>query len=379
MGPLFRGLGLPDMSQHGPGLQHPLLGARLELLLASLLRQRIAARHLPLAGLFLLSALARLPARGLDQWRYQRRRQQVEPLPAPVFIVGHWRSGTTHLHNLLGQSPAFGHISPIASGLPDELLTLGTWLRPWLERSLPTDREVDRVAVTPRSPQEDEIPLANQQALSVFHALYFPRRFQQQFQAGVFFEGVSERRIARRLRLMQQLYEKVALQQGQSRLLIKNLVYTAHVARLRAIWPQARFIHVIRNPYRVFASTVHYYRKLLPTLALQDWQSLDIEALVLEHYPRLLTRFDADSRHLPADHWLEVHYEDLVATPLPVLERIHRHLALPGWAQAAPRITEYLQSLGEYRVNTYALDAATRERVAQAWGPFIDRWGYAPP
>jgi hypothetical protein len=75
--------------------------------------------------------------------------------------------------------PAFGHICPIASGLPDEILTLSTWFRGWLERALPEDRHVDRVAVRPDSPQEDEIPLANIQPLSVFHALYFPKHFQR--------------------------------------------------------------------------------------------------------------------------------------------------------------------------------------------------------
>ena len=101
------------------------------------------------------SALCRVPFRLMDQVTLHRRRDLLADMSDPVFIIGHWRSGTTHLHNLLSLSPVFGHISPLASGLPDEILTLGTWLRSLLEKALPEDRHVDRVRVTPDSPQED--------------------------------------------------------------------------------------------------------------------------------------------------------------------------------------------------------------------------------
>ena len=51
--------------------------------------------------------------------------------PPPIFLLGHWRSGTTHLYNLLGQGD-FAYVDPIAAGLPWEFLTLGRWLRPLL-------------------------------------------------------------------------------------------------------------------------------------------------------------------------------------------------------------------------------------------------------
>ncbi len=37
----------------------------------------------------------------LNRWKYQRQVAATEVLEAPVFIVGHWRSGTTYLHELM--------------------------------------------------------------------------------------------------------------------------------------------------------------------------------------------------------------------------------------------------------------------------------------
>lgn len=54
----------------------------------------------------------RLTARSiLNSW-YRRReenafREQIDlvTVPSPVFVLGHWRSGTTFLHNLLAYDP----------------------------------------------------------------------------------------------------------------------------------------------------------------------------------------------------------------------------------------------------------------------------------
>ncbi len=367
------------MSGAGPSVLHPLMGARLTTLLRALVETGpVAPRHAGLVCVMLLSALARTPLRPVEAALLMRRRRTRPPPDAPLFIVGHWRTGTTHLHSLLGCSPAFGHISPIASGLPDQLLTLGTWLRPLLEKALPADRHVDRVAVTPTAPQEDEIPLANMQPLSVFHAIYFPRHFQRLIDRGVFFDGVSQAEIARWADLAKCFAEKIALHQAARRVVIKNPVYTARIARLRQIWPEAQFIHIRRDPYRVFVSTRHYFRAILSELALQPSDAIDIEAFVLATFTRLMAAYDRESRDVPAGRLIEVSYERLIRAPEDVLAEIHGQLSLPGWDAARPRVAAYLESLGGYRTNRYEILEADRAKVDAHWADAVAKWRLLP-
>ena len=369
------------MAGTSPGIgQHPLMGASLGTLVRALKYYGpVPRRHWPHVGAFFASAVARWPFRQMDRLLLPQRPEKKQPLEAPVFIVSYWRSGSTHLHNLLGLSPQMGIITPLASGLPNELLTLATWLRPLLEKGLPADRGVDRVAVTPRSPQEDEIPLANMLPFSLFHALYFGSHFEREFQRTVLWEGASAAQKAAWEKQLRYFYRKVTRHQGRQPLLIKNPVYTARVAALRQIWPEARFIYIYRNPYTVFHSSVQYYHKMLQSLSLQDYDEAAIERVVLHSYPRMLDALHRDTEHLPPEQFATVRYEDLEAQPLEVLHHLYEQLHLPGAQPGLKAATQYLKNLTGYQKNSHQYSSALRQKVDAHWGKYVERYGYAFP
>jgi hypothetical protein len=252
-------------------------------------------------------------------------------------------------------------------------------MRPWLERALPEDRYIDRISVTPDSPQEDEIPLASQQLLSYYHAIYFPRRFDELLRRGLFFEGakpVETRRWARELRAF---YEKLDLQATAPILLVKNPVYTARIDTLLSHWPEARFIHIRRNPFHVFVSTLHFYRRLLPELALQPYDHVELENLVAKTYLDMMARYDRARADLPEGQLAEIAYEDLETAPLAVLEQVHEQLDLEDWEDTRDRVEAYLERIAGYRKNELPVSAAQVERVERDWGPYVRRWGYRAP
>lgn len=300
-------------------------------------------------------------------------------MPAPVFIVGYWRSGTTHLHNVLSRDPQFGHVSPLASGLPWDLLGIVRALEPLLERALPQDRYVDNVAVNPDSPQEDSIPLANMGEPSYYHGLYFPRRFAHHFRRGVYFENCSTKDIERWRRSLVYFLEKVCAHQGGKRLLMKNPVYLGHISKLREIWPDAKFIHIYRNPYVVFASTRHFFTRLFPELALQRYDNVPLDELILESYPRQMQALLDDVGPAPAGTIVHVRFEDFEQAPMREIERIYDTLGLPGIEQAHPRFDAYLKSIRDYRKNVYTIDPKIMQMIDTHWASQVKYWGYAPP
>ncbi|MEO0949430.1 MAG: sulfotransferase, partial [Cyanobacteria bacterium J06641_5] len=158
-----------------PRLLHPLMGANLRTLWQIAKRNGgVAPECLPQLALAAGATILRWPFTAYERGLVARS-PLPENTPPPIFIVGHWRSGTTFLYNLLSRSPQFAYVSPLATGLPWDFLTLARLVKPILEKALPKERFIDNVRVNPDSPQEDEIGLASMQVLSFYHGLYFPK------------------------------------------------------------------------------------------------------------------------------------------------------------------------------------------------------------
>nr|WP_228024894.1 sulfotransferase [cf. Phormidesmis sp. LEGE 11477] len=352
------------------------MGANLKTLLA-LLRENGPGRY-PLHLLIIwATAIARLPFSTYERWQVARS-PHLESKP-PIFIIGHWRSGTTFLHSVLSQAPQFAYTSPLAVGLPWDFLTLGNALRPILEGALPKDRFIDRVPVNPDSPQEDEIALASMQLLSFYQGLYFPKQFSKHFNAGIFFEGCSDLEIETWQQAMVLFCKKLQLQNPDQQLLIKNPVYTARVQKLRELWPAAKFIHIYRNPYIVYRSTLNFYDKLFRELSLQAFDQVPVEEIILESYPKMIETAQRETSALPTQDFVELRFETFEANPVEQLEKIYAQLELTGWKEDLPYFQRYLESQKHYRKNEYTFPKEMTERVRDRWQPLLEQWGYEPP
>jgi len=322
------------------------------------------------------AAVARTPSLLAEALYVERRRAEVSDASAPLFILGHWRSGTTHLYNLLAQSPQMAFVSPFATALPWDFLLLGRALEPLLARALPEHRYIDKIQVDPDSPQEDEIALANMTALSYYHALYFPGAFEPLFRRGVFFDGVSDQAVADWQRLLRGFYDKLALRQPGRQLVIKNPAYTARPLMLYRMWPQARFIHIHRHPVKVFLSMRNFFTKLFEQFALQPWDHLDIDEIIFATYERMMDQLIAQSADIPPQQFLQIRYETFQGGELAGLRQIYEHLRLPDFDQDAPIFQAYLQRIAGYQKNRFQVDPALVRRIETRWSRFFDYWEY---
>ena len=121
----------------------------------------------------LLNALISIPM-GLQRLLYNHRIRKVE-VKAPVFILGHWRSGTTHLQYLLSQDPQWTHHDNFQSVLFNVALLTRGFLKPWTFKQFPTTRRMDNMKISPDKPGEEEIAFGAVTHRSGLHSLFFPK------------------------------------------------------------------------------------------------------------------------------------------------------------------------------------------------------------
>ena len=103
------------------------------------------------------------------------------------------------------------------------------------------------------------------------------------------------------------------------------------------MFPQARFVHIHRDPYAVFASSRRTFRVNGLMNGLQHPRG-DDEDWVLGQYRAMYDAFFEERGLIPAGHFHEVGFERLEADPIGEVGRIYEALGLPdfGPCRAGP-------------------------------------------
>ena len=356
---------------------HPLFGADIKTLAKLSWRSGGIKRGRRLLFILIwLAAIGRFPFTLIEYLIVCLRRPKNEPIKPPIFILGHWRSGTTHLYNVMSKADRFGYVSPFSAALPWDILVIGRLFAPILRKSLPSSRYIDNVSIDAVSPQEDEIALANMTAISYYQALYFPQKFGDYFDQGTFFDDLTPKQLKGWERTLRYLYLKLTLDQGGRQLLIKNPVYTARPAHLHDMYPQAKFIHIHRHPYKVFVSMRNFYEKLFKQLAFQDYDHVDIDAIIFKTYRRMMTDLKQQTKDMPPEQYAEIRFNDFQAKPLSELSRVYTQLGLGDFKADEATFSAYLDSVKSYKKNQFDLPEALKAKIDENWADLYADWGY---
>lgn len=155
---------------------HPLEGMTLGEWWALLRRHRFAidpSHWLRASVQTALSTSNSINAR-IERGIYGRRIESTQ-VQAPLFILGHYRSGTTHLHNLLALDPQFAAPTFFQVLNPHTFLTTERLAAPIADTLVVRRRFQDDVALGAGVASEDEVALGTMTGLSPYLAWYFPR------------------------------------------------------------------------------------------------------------------------------------------------------------------------------------------------------------
>lgn len=357
-------------------LTHPLSSSRFSNLVRLVGRYGCEAPYLPrLLGVGLISLL-RQPVFAYEGLKYGKRIHE-QPLPeSPVFVIGHWRSGTTHLQNLLSLDPQFASVTLREAAMPLDFLTLGKRIEKSFEKSVPEKRLMDNVAVAADSAWEEELALVSTSPLSFYHVSFFPRGNERIFRDSILFDGNQPQLVEQWRRDYTWFLKKVSLHKGGQRFLLKNPANTARIDQLLALFPKAKFIHIKRDPYQVFRSTVHLYHEAQKEWGFHRTDRESIVRHVLATYPLLMEAYFTQAPNIPEANLTELRFEDLEAKPMETIRSAYEDLGMPGYSQAEPLIKGYLDRIEGYAKNPHHLIDDEQATVKREWAHWFDKLGY---
>lgn len=309
-------------------------------------------------------------------WRHRVRR--MPPVTDPIFVLGHWRTGTTFLHELLIRDPRYGYPNYYQCLEPNHFLLSEGFITRAMPFLLPRRRPMDDLPITWDSPQEDEFALMLMGEPSYYTHIGFPNSWPVDFD-WLDFRGIPPARQDRWSASLEWFLRQVAFARPGKRLVLKSPPHSCRIPALLRRFPDATFVFIVREPYRLLPSTIRMWTALhhYHTMEIPDHKL--VEAMVLEAGERLFRGYEEQKGLIPPGRLHELRYEDLMADPIGEMERLYDRLGLGQFDQARPRIEAYLATLKGYTPANLPASDEVKAKVDARWGDVVRRYGYDQP
>ncbi len=331
----------------------------------------------PRAALITLGAIPNSLVSWLEQYWYRRAIESAEIQPL-LFVLGSWRSGTTHLHNLLAVDDRFAFPNLYQVTCPRTFLLSERGMAWLIDLCMPKRRPQDTVKFGVKEPQEEDFAMCSLSGQSALLSMAFPRNVAY-YQRFMTLANLSPSELARWQASYVLFLKKLTLKYGRP-LVLKTPPNMARIKTLLEMLPDARFVHIHRNPYDVFRSAKHTLLTAGPWWQLQRANYQDEELInrqLIEQGKILYDNFFAQRSLIPAGRLYDVAFQELERDPIGQVRGVYQALGLPDFDYVSKRLRAYVDSLADYKKNVFTeLPDELRQRLHREWRQCFDEWGY---
>lgn len=355
-----------------------LIGSTIPNFFRVLSMGHVAWKKIPILALTFIVVVISTPFQIYEYVYFRRKIKQYKFKRSPIFIIGHWRSGTTHLHNLLCKDTNHGFVTTYQGVFPNNLKS--KWIfKTFMEMKIPKTRPSDNVKLSADFPQEEEFALGNMTDATFYHFFYFPSLNDQLYEKFVRLNGISAS--AKNL-LKKKYYEllvKAVFNTHKEQLIVKNPLNTGKINLLLEMFPDAKFIHIYRNPIITYLSTNRFYRSLLPATHLEDYKEAYISEKIIQNYKNLMNDYFETKHLIPEENLIEIKFEEFERNNLFHLKEIYDRFGLESWEEAERHFKAYAVTQRNYQKNKYKISNAELDILKSEWGFALEKLNYTIP
>lgn len=359
----------------------PAVGYSFNIVLGLLRNNKLSFKYYFRILIVLIVNLINFPFRTYERLFINPKYRKQDLKNPPIFILGHWRSGTTHLHNLLCQDSQMGYTTTFQSVFPDTIFNkLGNFLFEGFAKILiPGRRAGDNVVLGTSLPQEEEFALGDKTPISFYYFWMFPLKIKEYYKRFIQFKEIDKSQLDSWKLDYKLLINKSLKNTSKEVYLSKNPPNTARIGTLLEMFPEAKFIHIHRNPVEVFLSTQNFISKMLPHLQLQNIPKVAIDDMVFDLYKNLMSDYLKQRELISKGNLIEVSFDDLQENPMDVLNYIYRDLNLSGFEAAESKFKTYLEIKKSYKKNTHKISKRHLETLKNTCEFVFEEYNYKIP
>lgn len=298
----------------------------------------------------------------------------------PVYIVGHWRTGTTFLQNLLTRDPQFAWFDPIRTVSFNNCILMKRVLRFFMTKFklLNGARPMDNLEYTLDLPMEEVFAQATISTQAIAHMLVFPDGGNGvKYIETAFIDEQPEKKQKEWRKAYDYILKKVTYLNKGKQLLLKSPENTCRIGMLKKCYPGSKFINIYRDPYVTIMSTANMFKKEMALFCLNEKPTDEfIEDTIIDLFERIYRKTFNEFSSMPESEYIEICYEDFCKNPKSYVKQIYEHLGIEGYEEALPHFEAYLDSQKNYKKNSFKLDPELRDKINSRLGFYFEHYGY---
>ncbi|GBD92364.1 sulfotransferase domain protein [bacterium BMS3Abin04] len=296
-------------------------------------------------------------------------------MPDPVFILGHWRSGTTFLHNLISQDKQFNYPRIYQVINPFSFIYIYNHFIKKMEKLNDRTRPMDNVKSGPLASGEEEFAIAALTLKSPIVGWVFPKRYDY-YERYLDFKDVNIGEVNEWKNSYMYFLKKICIN-DQRRLILKSPANTARIKLLLEMFPNAKFINIHRNPFDVYNSTQKLHTTAIVKSSWQANYKYDVHKRIINTYKRVYNSYMEDVNLITKENFVDVAFEDVEKTPIKEVKRIYDSLNLDGFEKMKPELGKYIDSVKGYKKNQHSeIEGKLSEIIYSEWKKYFEYWKY---
>jgi hypothetical protein len=174
------------------------------------------------------------------------------------------------------------------------------------------------------------------------------------------------------------------------RVFVQHLTGWPRAGFIRAAFPDARFIHVVRDGravanswlqmgwWRGYAGPSSWHLGPLPSAYADEWERSGRSFVVLAGlgWRMLIEAFEAARQEVPSDQWMQVRYEDVVAEPRRQLAALLQFVGLPWTDDFERQFARYRFEAGRVQGFRRDLGMDSLALLERSIGSTLRAYGY---
>lgn len=322
----------------------------------------------------LLGLICFSPIHLIERLFFYSKIEKSKVHPSPLFILGHWRSGTTYIQTLLTKDNSFGYLCGYQAFMPGFDILNINFVNKILRVLIPSKRNMDNMPRGLDIPEEEEFTLTSLSSMGSYHSLWFPHN-ESYFEKYTLFKDMTEGDIAEWKKKYLHVLKRIVFFSGKDRLILKNPPNTARIDVLEELFPAGLYVHIYRNPYDVIFSMKNMYNKSIKALCLNPISDEQINAKIIDWYVRLMKKYLNSYQIIDKNRLIEIKYEDFEESPLKNMKAIYSKFNL-NFDIVEPAFKDYLKSIVGYKKNKLYNDPKLVQRINENCKFIFEHYGY---